>query len=50
MNRHTKLSSKQPYLSLNKILFDEIFEFELYDFNSIKFWTEKIENQCPGFF
>ena len=49
MNRHTKLSSKQPYLSLNKILFDEIFEFELYDFNSIKFWTEKIENQCPGF-
>jgi hypothetical protein len=49
MNRHTKLSDKQPYLSLNKFLFDETFEFELYDFNSIKFWLEKIEQQFSGF-
>jgi hypothetical protein len=49
MNRHTKLSSKQPYLSLNKILFDETFEFEFYDFNSLKYWIQKIEEQFPDF-
>jgi hypothetical protein len=49
MNRHTKLSDKQPYLSLNKILFEETFEFELHDFNSLKFWIQKIEEQFPDF-
>jgi hypothetical protein len=49
MNRHTKLSSKQPYLSLNKFLYEETFEFELHDFNSLKFWIEKIEEQFPDF-
>lgn len=53
MNRHTKLSSKQPYLSLNKflheVLYEETFEFEFYDFNSLKFWIQKIESECPDF-
>jgi hypothetical protein len=49
MNRHTKLSSKQPYLSLNKFLYEETFEFEFYDFNSLKFWIQKIESECPDF-
>ena len=49
MNRHTKLSEKQPYLSLNKFLYDETFEFEIHDFNSLKFWIQKIEEQFPDF-
>lgn len=45
MNRHTKLSTKQPYLSLNKIVYEETFEFDFFDLSSLKFWLTEIEKQ-----
>ena len=43
MNRHTKLSVKQPYLYLNKVVFDEVFEFDFFDLSSLQFWLSEIQ-------
>jgi hypothetical protein len=43
MNRSTKLSKDQPYLSLNKIVYEETFEFDFFDLSSLKFWLSEIE-------
>jgi len=45
MNRHTKLSTKQPYLSLNKLVFDEVFEFDFFDLSSLQFWLSEVQKQ-----
>lgn len=45
MNRHTKLSTKQPYLSLNKVVFEETFEFDFFDLTSLQFWLSEIQKQ-----
>ena len=45
MNRHTKLSAKQPYLSLNKVVFEETFEFDFFDLSSLQFWLSEVQKQ-----
>jgi len=45
MNRHTKLSTKQPYLSLNKVVFEETFEFDFFDLSSLQFWLSEVQKQ-----
>jgi hypothetical protein len=46
MNRHTKLSKNQPFLEkLNKLVYEETFEFNHYDLNSLKYWINEIEKQ-----
>ena len=45
MNRHTKLSAKQPYLSLNKVVFEEAFEFDFFDLSSLQFWLSEVQKQ-----
>jgi hypothetical protein len=45
MNRHTKLSVKQPYLSLNKLVFDEVFEFDFFDLSSLQFSLSEVQKQ-----
>lgn len=45
MNRHTKLSAKQPYLSSNKYVFEETFEFDFFDLNTLKFFLYEIEKE-----
>jgi hypothetical protein len=45
MNRHTELSKNQPFLMLNKLAYQETFEFVFHDLNSLKFWISEIEKQ-----
>lgn len=46
MNRNTKLSKNQPFLEkLNKLVYEETFEFNHYDLNSLKYWIDEIEKQ-----
>ena len=45
MNRHTELSKNQPFLKVNKLAYQETFEFNFHDLNSLKFWISEIEKQ-----